>query len=179
MLRSRPRVVLLGAGHAHLPLLASRALARADVDLVCVTPGRFHYSGLATGVLGGAVPLDAETVDEGALVACAGGRRVADHAVAVDRAAGHVVLADGPPLPFDLLSLDVGSVVPADAIVGAAAHAVAVKPLATLGRLRRTLEARFAAGAAPRVVVVGGGLAGCEVAVNVAALARQIGRAHV
>ncbi|MCW5890459.1 MAG: hypothetical protein KIT14_07895 [bacterium] len=171
-------MVLLGAGHAHLPVLAAPVLARREVALVCVAPGPFHYSGLATGMLGGGAPLGAEAVDVAPLVARLGGRLVSGEAVAIDRAAGRVVLAAGPPLPFDLVSLDVGSVVPASAVAGGE-HAAAVKPLAMLGRLRRGLEARLAAGAVPRVAIVGGGLAGCGSRRTSRQLARRRGRAAI
>src|SRR5699024_1921941 len=45
-----------------------------------------------------------------------------------------------------------------------------VKPISNLWALREHLEARFAAGEAPRLAVVGGGPTGSEVAANLQAL---------
>ena len=159
------RLVLLGAGHAHLHVIAhAAALARRGATIVVVAPDDFWYSGLATGVLAGQYEPALDVVDVGALLARAGGRFVRDEAVAVDPAAHRVGLASGETLPYDLLSLDVGSEVPVDALPGGAPHALPVKPLSNLVRLRRALEARWAGGQDARVVVIGGGSSGVEVA---------------
>ncbi|MDI6624430.1 MAG: hypothetical protein QME55_06840, partial [Brevundimonas sp.] len=56
--------VLVGAGHAHLDLLHQSArLRRAGVRLTLVAPRMFHYSGLATGVLSGALAPEAAAID--------------------------------------------------------------------------------------------------------------------
>src|SRR4051794_3456310 len=124
----RRRVVLLGAGHAHLHLLSrARAFADHGAELVAVAPGDFWYSGLATGVLGGRYSPDEDRIDVAALVAAGGGRFVRDRAVRIDAARRTVHLADGPPLAFDLLSCDVGSEVPLDELPGAAEYGWPVK----------------------------------------------------
>jgi NADH dehydrogenase FAD-containing subunit len=49
------RVVLLGAGHAHLyALKRAREFARRGYELVVVAPDAFWYSGLATAAPQGA-----------------------------------------------------------------------------------------------------------------------------
>ena len=172
------RVVLLGAGHAHLHVIAHAAeLTRRRADVVIVAPDDFWYSGLATGVLAGQYEPAQDVVDVGALAARAGGRFVRDTATAIDPATRRIALAGGATLAYDLLSLDVGSVVDAEAIPGAAAHGVAVKPLSNLARLRAGLEARWRRGETPAVVVIGGGSSGCEVAAAIAQLAVRRGGA--
>ena len=48
------RLVLAGAGHAHLYTLKRIAeFTRRGYEVVVVAPDDFWYSGLATGVLGG------------------------------------------------------------------------------------------------------------------------------
>jgi NADH dehydrogenase FAD-containing subunit len=159
------RLVLVGAGHAHLHVIANAAaLVRRGATVVVVAPDDFWYSGLATGVLAGQYEPALDVVDVGALLARAGGRFVRDAAAAVDPAARHVALASGETLPYDLLSLDVGSEVAVDALPGATRHALAVKPLSNLVRLRRDLEARWDRAEHARVVVIGGGSSGVEVA---------------
>ena len=170
------RVVLLGAGHAHLHVIAqAEQLVRRGAEVVVVAPDDFWYSGLATGVLAGQYEPALDVVDVGALAARAGGRFVRDLATAIDPGARRVTLASGATLDYDLLSLDVGSEVPAEAIPGAAAHAIPVKPLSNLIRVRRDLEARWGRGERPEVVVVGGGSSGCEVAAATAELAVRRG----
>jgi NADH dehydrogenase FAD-containing subunit len=172
------RVVLLGAGHAHLHVVAHAAqLVERGAEVVVVAPDDFWYSGLATGMLAGQYPPALDVVDVGALAARAGACFVRDRAAAVASSARRVTLASGEALEYDLLSLDLGSEVPDEAIPGAAAHGLPVKPLSNLARLRDDLEGRWRRGERPGVVVVGGGNSGCEVAAAVAQLATRCGGA--
>ena len=61
---TRPRALLLGAGHAHLYSLKRAAeFSRRGFELVAVAPENFWYSGLATGVLGGRYSPEADQVE--------------------------------------------------------------------------------------------------------------------
>ncbi len=177
MPRRPPLALLVGAGHAHLyALKRSAAFTKRGYDVVLVAPDDFWYSGLATGVLGGAYPPSLDRVDVGVLVGRGGGRFVRDLVIKIDPAARAVFLEQGEPLRYDVLSLNLGSEVPLAAVPGAAEHGYAVKPIRNLWRVREDLEGRFRHAAAPvRVVVAGGGATACEVAANVEALARARG----
>jgi NADH dehydrogenase FAD-containing subunit len=177
------RAVLLGAGHAHLFTLKRTAdFVRAGFELVLVAPEVFWYSGLATGVLAGIYPPELDQIDVGALVARGGGRFVRARATAIDVAARTVALDDGSTLSYDVLSCNLGSEVPLEAVPGAATFGHAVKPVRNLWELRQSLEARMSAapGEEMRVVIVGGGATGCEIAANVQHLvASHGGRARI
>jgi NADH dehydrogenase FAD-containing subunit len=169
---ARKRAVLLGAGHAHLPILRRAAVfAERGHELVVVAPDDFWYSGLATGMLGGFYPPELDRIDIGALVARAGARFVRDAAVGIDQAGRTVRLASGRQLEWDVLSLDLGSAPPP--IAGAGEGTYGVKPISDLWQLRRDLEACFRRGGSPRVVIAGGGVTAGELAANIAALARS------
>jgi NADH dehydrogenase FAD-containing subunit len=170
------RVVLVGAGHAHLGVLrGAGALAGRGAEVVVVAPEDFWYSGLATGVLAGQYPPSLDVVPIAPLAARVGARLVRDAVAAIGVTDRRLALASGRVLDWDLLSLDVGSEVPVDAVPGAATHAVPVKPVANLVGLRADLEARWRRGERPRLVVVGGGNSGCEVAAVTASLASRSG----
>ena len=180
---ARPReprsdVVLVGGGHAHL--LVARdgdALRRTGARLTLVDPGDFRYSGLATGVLAGAHPRDGERVDLDAFCRRLGVRRVRDRAVGLDPDARRLELASGRSLPYAALSFNVGSEVRTGGLAVRAHPGVyPVKPIGSLLRLRRDLVA-WPVGDGPfRVVVVGGGATGCEVAAAVDGLAGRLDR---
>lgn len=162
------RLVLVGAGHAHLETLRHAAeITRRGHALTLIAPGPFWYSGLATGVLGGRHPAALDQVDVGRLVRAAGGRFLEDRATAIDPDARLVRRVDGAPVPYDVLALDVGSVVPTDAVPGLAEQARTVKPIAELERLRLDLLAPGSSDEPTRLLIVGGGATACEVAGNV------------
>jgi NADH dehydrogenase FAD-containing subunit len=177
-LGERKRVVLVGAGHAHLHVaLHAAMLVSGGVEPVLVDPGDFWYSGLATGVVGGMYDGELDRIDPQPLVERRGGRFIRDRAVGLDRGKRNVRLASGACLPYDLLSLNVGSEIALDGLAAADERVWAVKPVSNLWRLRQHLERRFreAPGITLRVAVVGGGATGCEIAANVEALARRHG----
>ena len=172
------KLVLVGAGHAHLHLLAqASALRAAGLDLILVAPPEFHYSGLATGVLSGALPSAAARIDVAALAAAHKVDHLQTTVESVDRLARTVRPAQGADLPFDLVSFNVGSTVHDPMALAGAAEVWPVKPLSRLFELRSRLEARLKdEGRAPKVVVAGGGQTGFEIAAAVAGLCARHGR---
>jgi NADH dehydrogenase FAD-containing subunit len=171
-----PRVVLAGEGHGHLHTLRRAAeYARHGIALTLVAPSPFRYSGMASGVLGGSYAPGENVIDASRWVVEAGGTVVRDEVVRVEPAARLVHLAGGPPLPYDVLSLSVGSTTALPAALAGAPAVVTVKPVEHLTLLHERLAARLAGGSRPRVVVAGGGASGCEVAANLLALADRCG----
>ena len=148
------RLILLGSGHAHL-LLTKRldVLREAGIDPLLIASRWFDYSGLATGVLSGALPPAANRIDVAGLASRRGLAFVEGFAVAIDRAAQTVTLADGSQHGFDFLSLNIGSVVGPDV---AGNDVRPVKPLAGLTALRVQIESRAQF---PHVLIVGAGRA--------------------
>ena len=159
------RVLLAGAGHAHLGLLRhARRLRTAGVDLSLISPPRFHYSGLATGILSGALAPDAGEIDVARLAADVGVAFHPSEVAAIDREGRQITLEDGTTLPWDALSLNIGSRTADLHALGDAAGVWAVKPLSQLLDLGRWLNAEIAlTGRCPALVVAGTGQAGIEV----------------
>jgi NADH dehydrogenase FAD-containing subunit len=176
---SRPRIVLVGAGHAHLHLARhAAAFTGLGADLTLVTPGPFWYSGLATGVLAGMYDAGLDRVDPAPLLLPAAGRARLDRVTGLDRSARRLRLASGASLEYDLLSFNVGSEIAGVPIQEGLQRVFPVKPIENLVRLRRDLDRSLQRnGGRPtlRVVVVGGGATGCETAACIAALARRRG----
>jgi NADH dehydrogenase FAD-containing subunit len=168
------RLVMLGAGHAHLHAIKrAEEFARRGHELVVVAPEPFWYSGLATGMLGGRYPPELDRVDVATLLG-PHGRFLRDRVTGIDVAARKVQLAESPPLGYDVLSLNLGSVVPE---IPGLSDGYAAKPIEQLWRLRLDLEDRFrhAPDDPVCVVVAGGGVTGVEIAANIAGLARLRG----
>lgn len=171
------RLVLAGAGHAHLSVLQKASLLRAaGVEPVLVAPGLFSYSGMATGVLSGALEPQRMRVDVAALAARAGVTHFAAEVTGADRSNRRLHLSDGRMLAYDALSLNLGSrtldphgLADLDAVWP-------VKPLARLLDLRDRVQAHLRMqGQSPAVVVAGGGPTGFEVAAALAGLIERSG----
>ena len=163
------RILLLGAGHCHLDVIRRAGeLTRRGHSVAVISPGDFWYSGLATGVLGGQYPPSRDRVDVGDLCAAGGAEYVDDRVERADPSR-LVITEGGREVPYDVLSVDLGSVVrplPGQETAGNAVFGI--KPISALADLRRAVERR--AGGPVRAVVVGAGYSGCEIAANLHAL---------
>jgi selenide, water dikinase len=150
------QLVLIGAGHAHLVLLRSLAqepLYGARITLV--TPhARQIYSGMLPGLVAGHYRLEQATVDVAALAEKAYVELVEGSVAALDPARRKLRLEQGAELDYDVLSLNAGSATDAS-LPGAKHHALAVKPYEAFVQ-----KLRFA----NRMAIVGGGVAGAELA---------------
>lgn len=163
---TRPRLVLVGAGHTHIEIL--RRQAEADplpVDLTVVSAHpRHHYSGMVPGYLSGMYSEDEISLDVGELVGGAGGRLLVGRAVGLDPARRRVEVEGHGQVAYDLVSVAVGSSSAGADDPRVARHATRVKPLARVVDLREALRRLREAEPAPRAALVGGGAAGIEVA---------------
>jgi len=163
------RVVLIGAGHAHMEALRQAARFKAaGLSLTLIDPGVFWYSGAATGMLSGALDPSDATADPVALAGPV--ERLEARATQVDPGARRVTLDDGRSVAFDVLSLNTGSALADTDLVRSGA--VPVKPVSNLAEIRARIEA---AGGALRLAVAGGGATGVEVALSLASLQRRLG----
>ena len=175
------RLVLAGGGHAHLFVLEGLAHGGfpAGIAVTLVAPERQHaYSGMVPGLVGGRYRADEVVVDLGALARAAGAEFREGLVRSLDPGGRSVTLTDGARLSYDLLSLAVGSGNAGAALPGVAQHALLVKPidraLLILPALERAVARAGIAG--PAVLVVGGGAAGVELAFNLRARLRRLGR---
>lgn len=163
-------VLLVGAGHAHVAVLRRFGIRPLPgVRLVLLTREvNIPYSGMLPGVVAGHYGFDDAHIDAGRLARFAGARLHVGEASGIDLAARRVLCRDRLPVPFDLLSLDIGSRPNTGDVPGAAAHAIPVKPID--GFLARFAEvrARVQAGQSRRVLLVGGGAGGVELMLAVA-----------
>ncbi len=164
----QPTVILVGGGHAHVEIL--RRLAAEEhppMRVVLVSPSPVHhYSGMAPGYVAGLYREEQLTFDLAGLARRAGAELVLDRVAAVEPEAHRVHLEEGGGLGYDLVSFDVGSGPAGAATPGFPEHALSVKPLSRAVGMRRRLEelAATPGGQPRRVVVVGAGSAGVEVA---------------
>lgn len=164
-----PKLVLLGAGHAHVQVLADMARqpwAGVEVTLVTPQPVLFHFP-MVAGYVAGRYTLEACNVAIEPMIRAGALTWLQRSVVGLDANRRSVKLDDGTELPYHWLSVNTGAVQDRDKIErelpGAREHALFVRPFASLGLLwPKVIE--LAASRALRIAVVGGGDSGIELA---------------
>jgi selenide,water dikinase len=162
-------LVLIGGGHAHVAVLKRfgmqpvpglrLTLITRDID----TP----YSGMLPGLVAGHYGFDECHIDLGPLARFAGARLYHAEVERVDPDQRLVYPRGRPPVAYDLLSINTGSRPNRVNVPGVDEHALAAKPIDVfLARWERLVE-RVRAHTGPfRIVVVGGGAGGVELALS-------------
>ena len=173
------RLLLVGAGHVHLEILRRIIVERpADVHATIVSLEERHfYSGMTPGFLAGQYSVDEISSNVPAIARRAGAECVIGCAVRLDPAERVVTLEDGRAIPYDIVSLNIGSLL-AGSDGPAAGHAERIKPLHRVAQLKGRLDA-LAGGsrdAPAHVVVIGAGAGGVEVSFAAAATMDRAGR---
>jgi selenide, water dikinase len=175
-------LVLLGGGHSHVTVLKRFGMRPIPgVRLTLVSRGvDTPYSGMLPGLIAGHYTHDDAHIDLRVLARFADARSIVDEAIGLDPANRQVLFARRPPVSYDVLSIDIGST-PSVTVVGAAEHAIPVKPIDQFLARWTALSARLLETTAPtRIAVVGGGAGGVELLLavqhHVAKLRRDAGR---
>lgn len=159
------RLLLLGGGHAHVQVLRSfAAMPPQDTAVTLVSESRHTpYSGMVPGLVAGHYRHEEAHIELASLCAAAGATLIEECACSLDLGARRVATTCGHSHPYDLLSIDTGSVTPIEALPGAAAHAVPVKPIAKFLPAVERLIARSRTGEVRSIAVIGAGAAGFEI----------------
>jgi NADH dehydrogenase FAD-containing subunit len=171
-------IVFVGAGHAHSHALTHiKAFLDSNHRVTVIGPGRFYYSGMAPGWLGGQYAEEECSVDVERMLSVSGAEFIRGRVVRVDAPGKSVELEDGSRVDYDLLSLNLGSAVDVPALNGEG-ETLTVKPIRQMRAIR---EHVLSIDHAPlHLVVAGGGAAGCEMAANLRRLTDERGlRAHI
>ncbi len=163
-------VVLLGIGHTNAQVLRMwRLRPPPAVRLTCVSNYAVAtYSGMLPGALAGQYARERMEIDLGRLCAAAGARLVVADACGLDLAGQQLLFDSRPPLPFDVLSIGIGSVPTYHGVeIVDGRRLLPIKPMQTFldridERLREASDERR--GAPIRVAIVGGGAGGIELA---------------
>jgi selenide,water dikinase len=169
------RLVLAGGGHAHIEVLRELALAPLEgVEVTLVSPYPWlTYSAMVPGFIAGHYQIDDLTVDLRGLAERARAHYLQTTATLVSGAARDLICANGTVLPYDLLSLDVGSQPYVGRARGVEKHAILLRPLERMVRGWSDVLVRARDGRIGAITVVGGGAAGVELAMAMEYRLRQ------
>lgn len=169
-IESAPReVVLVGGGHAHVEVLRQFGM-RPDprVNFTLLSPDSLApYSGMLPGHIAGHYSYYDAHLDLRAIARYAGCRFFHDEAVGIDLQAKTVICAERPPVPFDFLSINVGSIPVMDNVPSAREYALPAKPVDLFLEGWHEIAGRVQEAAGRfRIVVVGAGVGGIELTLS-------------
>jgi selenide,water dikinase len=158
-------IVLIGGGHSHVGVLrrfAMNPLPGARLTVIC-TDTDTPYSGMLPGYIAGHYTFDEVHIDLRRLAVFAGARYYRDEVVGLDRSARQVLCRHRPPVPYDVLSINIGSTPQLGQVPGANEHAVPVKPIRRFNeRWLALLERVCRHAGTTTLAVVGAGAGGVE-----------------
>jgi pyridine nucleotide-disulfide oxidoreductase family protein len=159
------RLVLVGGGHAHLSVLHALAKHRTNIDVVLITQTTHQtYSGMLPGWIAGHYDLSECQIDLQPLAEQAVVELVIDQVVGMDANRRCVALSDGSILDYDLLSIDVGGETNLSWLEAVGDQLLSIKPIGVFVQRWTKALAEVEIDNDFRLVVVGGGAAGVEIA---------------
>jgi selenide, water dikinase len=158
-------LVLLGGGHSHVAVLKMFGMQPVPgVRLTLISKDAWTpYSGMLPGYIAGHYSFEEAHIDLRPLCRFADARFIKGEVTGLDLSEQRVLLRDRLGVKFDTLSINAGSTPRASDIPGANSYALPIKPIEQfLAGWRRIVEQ--ASSSRLRVVVVGGGAGGVELA---------------
>lgn len=156
-------LVLVGGGHAQIAVLKAFAMKPVPgLRLTIVTSSsRTPYSGMLPGYVEGVWHDEDLHIDLRHLAQAANARIIVATVTGINADLKQIHFDDRPALDFDVLSLNIGGQPNINSIKGAANNTIPVKPIAGF---QARFEALFAQPLPRKLAVIGGGAAGCELA---------------
>lgn len=171
-------IVLIGGGHTHALVLRKWAMAPvAGARLTLINPGpTAPYSGMLPGHIAGHYQRAELDIDLVKLARFAGARLVLAPATGIDRAQKRVQVAGQADISYDIAAIDIGISTEIPTIPGFHKHAYGAKPLHIYAsRWQHFLDQVVQGHRPPEVAVIGGGVAGVELALAMMHRLKTIG----
>ena len=166
-------LVLIGGGHTHALVLKRWGMQTLPgVRVTLINPGpTAPYSGMLPGFVAGHYGRDNLDIDLYDLARFAGARIIDGAATGIDRVAKTITVPGRPPVAYDVASIDIGVTSAMPDLPGFAEFGIPAKPL---GPFASRWDA-YRAKAGAHVAVIGGGVAGAELAMAMAHALRGTG----
>lgn len=172
-------LVVVGGGHAHALMLRMWGMKPVKgVQVTLINPGpTAPYSGMLPGHIAGHYPRKALEIDLVKLARFAGARVIFGAADGIDTDRRVIQVPGRGEISYDVASLDVGLHARATHIPGFERFGIGAKPLDAYADRWDAFLAQVKAGSkAGKVAVIGGGVAGCELALAMAHRLQVLGK---
>jgi len=162
-------LVLIGGGHAHVTVLKRLGMKPVPGLRVTLITRDIHtpYSGMLPGFIAGHYDYDDCHIDLGPMARFAGARLYHAEVDALDIKNSQVIAQGRPNISYDLLSINTGSRPNSINVPGVDEFAIAAKPIDVFLQKWEALVNRVSSSKGEfKVVVVGGGAGGVELALS-------------
>ncbi|MEO0456343.1 MAG: selenide, water dikinase SelD [Cyanobacteria bacterium P01_A01_bin.114] len=162
-------LVLVGGGHTHAIVLRKIGMEGLPpgVRVTLITNlADTPYSGMLPCHISGLYGFDDSHIDLRPLTRFAHCRLFMDEMIGLDTEAQQVICRAHPPVRYDVLSIDIGSTPTKSSVPGAATHAIPAKPVPQLLKAWDDYIAGLEPGRTATIGIVGGGVGGVELALN-------------
>lgn len=169
-------LVLIGGGHTHALVLRMWGMKPlAGARLTVINPGPVApYTGMLPGAIAGHYARSEMMIDLVRLARFAGARLILDRATAMDPAARRITLGSGRVVAYDTASLDIGITSDLPGVSDFAGKAHAAKPLGSYAAAWEAFVTTCPPD--PRLVIIGAGVGGVELALASAHRLRMLGK---
>ena len=168
------KLVVVGAGHAHLTILKNlQEYTDAGHEVTVVSSSALHYySGMGPGMLSGIYRPEEIRFNVKKMSEDRGASFIEDKVVKIHPREKAIDLESGQTLTYDIMSVNTGSFVPVDAAESSGGTVIPVKPIENLLHARRNIIDALK-NKDLKATIVGGGPTGVEVAGNLDRLVRD------
>ena len=158
-------LVLIGGGHSHVRVLkrfGMTPMPGVRLTMIC-RDGHTPYSGMLPGLIAGHYGYADAHIDLGPLARFAGARLYRDEVIGLDLENHTIRCRNRPDVPYDLISINIGSTPGFSDVPGADKFVVPVKPISNfLQRWDRLVARVLDLPTRARIGIVGAGAGGVE-----------------
>ena len=158
-------LVLIGGGHTHLSVIRRFAMQPLPGLRITVISSTDHtaYSGRIPGYLAGHYSYDDSHIDIRPLAQAAGARLYIANVTQLDTVNQRIHTDNRPPIPYDLVSINIGSTPNRADITGDTASVIPIKPIEHFIKRWQAVEEQIKTRTqSQQIAVVGGGAASVE-----------------
>jgi len=173
--------VLIGGGHSHVAVLKNFGMNPIPGLQITLITRDVHtpYSGMLPGYIAGHYSYDESHIDLRPLAKFCGARLIHDSATFLQLDDKKVICGDRPGIQYDVLSINTGSTPSHIEVPGSKQHALSVKPINEfLQGWDRLMQKVLQQEGKCKVVVVGAGAGGVEVALATQFHLQQLLKQH-
>lgn len=173
-MKKNKTLLLIGGGHAHMHFMKKYSQQKIDAfDVILISvDNKQYYSGMASAFLEGIYNKSDFSFDLPQICKVCGIEFILGNVEKIDSNKKTIILENGTQIPFDVVSINVGSDVFGKNIEGVNNFAATIKPLSNLINIKNSIKSSTSNNLT--LMIVGAGAAGVEVGLAIKEYSRKL-----